>query len=158
MMIPSPHMGNFLRHNFFRRNHLLIDSFAGFIFYLAGQSSALTPALTLAALLSHAGSSASPDLTEDPGNEVPQRTPNPAGRDETSTQTAAVATAIKGAAHSESETATNAVYKTHLLTTSSALAPLQHTNAPAAMTAHPGAPSPSGNQDRPACTVDMPLF
>ncbi|XP_041804924.1 putative protein TPRXL [Chelmon rostratus] len=112
-----------------------------------GQSSALTPALTLAALLSHAGSSASPDLTEDPGNEVPQRTPNPAGRDETSTQTAAVATAIKGAAHSESETATNAVYKTHLLTTSSALAPLQHTNAPAAMTAHPGAPSPSAAAD-----------
>ncbi|XP_076600145.1 uncharacterized protein LOC143328739 [Chaetodon auriga] len=105
-----------------------------------GQSSALPPALTLAALPSHAGSVASPDLTEDPGNEVPQRTHNPAGRDETSTQSTTITTSKKGA---HSETA-NAVYNTHLLTTSSALATSQHTGVPAVMAAHP---SPSAAAD-----------
>ncbi|XP_038574470.1 soluble scavenger receptor cysteine-rich domain-containing protein SSC5D-like [Micropterus salmoides] len=83
-----------------------------------GQSSALPPAHALAALLSHAGSSASPDPTEDPGYEVPQWTHNPAGRDETSTQTT---TNADGSVLSE--TVTNTVT----------------TSEPVVMTAHPAA-------------------
>ncbi|XP_035526931.1 mucin-17-like [Morone saxatilis] len=107
-----------------------------------GQSSALPPVLTLAARPSHAGSSASPDLTEDPGNEVPQRTHDPAGKDETSTQTT---TKTEGTVHSE--TATNAVYKTHTLNKSSAVATSQHTTVPVVTTAHPATPSPSAAAD-----------
>ncbi|XP_078120670.1 uncharacterized protein LOC144526851 [Sander vitreus] len=95
-----------------------------------GQSSALLPVLTLAALPNHAGSSASPDLTEDPGNEVSQQTHNPAGGDETSTQTTTI-TKTEGTVLSD--TATNAVYKTHLLTASSAVATSEHTNVPVVM-------------------------
>lgn len=80
-------------------------------------------------------------LTEGPWNEVSQQTRNPAGRDETSAQTTIIAR-TEGTVHSG--TATNAVYKAHLLTTSSAVATPQHMNVPAVMTAPPGAPSPSG--------------
>ncbi|TDH06253.1 hypothetical protein EPR50_G00129060 [Perca flavescens] len=97
-----------------------------------GQSSALLPVLTLTALPSHAGSSASPDLTEDPGNEVSQQTHNPAGGDETSTQTTTI-TKTEGIVLSETAT-TNAVYTTHLLTASSAVATSEHTNVPVVMT------------------------
>ncbi|XP_029310116.1 uncharacterized protein LOC115023103 [Cottoperca gobio] len=90
-----------------------------------GQSSALPPVLTLAALPSHAGSSASPDLTEDPGNELSQRTHNPAGGDETTT-----ITKTEGTVHSETATNTNGLYTTHLLTVTS-----QHTNVPASPSA-----------------------
>ncbi|XP_042353254.1 uncharacterized protein LOC121951100 [Plectropomus leopardus] len=99
-----------------------------------GQSSALPPVLPLAALQSHTGPSASPDLTEDPGNEASQWTHNPAGEDETSTETFTI---IKMEGTVRSETATNAEYKTH---TSSAVATTQHMNVPAILT---GAPSPS---------------
>ncbi|KAE8291235.1 hypothetical protein D5F01_LYC10831 [Larimichthys crocea] len=101
-----------------------------------GQSSALPPELTLAALLSHAGSSASPDLSEDPGNEVPQPTHNPAGRDETSSLTTTI-TKTEGMVHSE--TATNVVYNTYLLTTSSAVTTSQPVPA--------DTPSPSAAAD-----------
>ncbi|KAM7378960.1 hypothetical protein PAMP_004545 [Pampus punctatissimus] len=124
------------------------------ILCFTGQSSALPPVITLAAFPSHAGFSASPDLTEDPGNEVPQQILNPAGRDETSSETTSI-TKIKATVHSE--TTTNAVYKTHTLTTSSAAAPSPHVNVSVAMTAQPGTASPSGNQDKPACPV-MHLF
>ncbi|XP_044076822.1 nucleoporin NSP1-like [Siniperca chuatsi] len=90
-----------------------------------GQSSALPPVLTLAALPRNAGSSASPDVTEDPGNEVPQQTHNPPGRDETSTQTTTI-TKTEGTVHSGS--VTNAVYKTAVAT-----------SAPVVMTTHPAA-------------------
>lgn len=122
--------------------------------YFTGQSSALPPVLTLAAFPSHADFSASPDLTENPGNEVPQRIHNPAGRDETSAETTTI-TKIEGTVHSES--ATNAAYKTHMLTTNSAQIPSQHMNVPVIMTAQPGTSSPSGNQDILACPV-MHLF
>lgn len=116
------------------------------IFYFIGQSSAVT----LAALPSHAGSSASPDLTGDPGNEVPKQTHNPAGRDETSTQTTTV-TKTEGTVHPE--TVTNAVHKTHLFTASLAVVTSQRTDVPAVMSADPGTLSASGNPDKPACTI-----
>ncbi|XP_034412325.1 mucin-2-like [Cyclopterus lumpus] len=83
-----------------------------------GQSSAVPPVLTLAAFPSHAGSSASPDLTEDPRNEHSQRTHS---GDETSTDTTTIA---KATIHSEA--VTNAVYATH-----SAVATPQHIFMPA---------------------------
>ncbi len=103
--------------------------------YFTGQSSALPPVFTLSALSSRAGSSASPDLTEDPGNEVP------AGREETSTPTPAI---TKTEATVHSETTTHAAYTPHLLSTSSAVASSQHTNVPVVMTANSGSFSPSG--------------
>lgn len=114
-----------------------------------GQSSALPPVLTLAAFPSHADFTASPDLTENPGNEVPQQTHNPAARDETSAETTTI-TKIEGTIHSE--TATNAVHTTHTMYTthtmhtlapSSAAAPSQHVNVTVVMTAQPGTTSPS---------------
>ncbi|KAL7387558.1 hypothetical protein ABVT39_025442 [Epinephelus coioides] len=93
-----------------------------------GQSSTLPPVFTLAADESHTGISASPDLTEDPGNKFSQRTHNPASEDETSTETFTIAV-TEGTVHSE--TGTDAEYKTH---TSSAEATSQHTTAPVALT------------------------
>ncbi|CAK6952157.1 mucin-5AC-like [Scomber scombrus] len=104
-----------------------------------GQSSALPPVFTLAAFPSHADFSASPDLTEDPGIEVPQRIHNPAGRNETSAETTTI-TKIEATVYSES--VTNAVNTTHTLPTSSPAAPSQHVNVSVAMTAQPGTTSP----------------
>ncbi|KAM9349960.1 uncharacterized protein ABDE67_009681 [Symphorus nematophorus] len=110
-----------------------------------GQSSASPPALTLAPLpTSHAGSSEPPDVTEDPGTEVHQGTQSPTGRDDTSTQPTTI-TKTEGTVCSE--TATNAEYKTHLLTTSSELTTPQHTDVPAVMTAHPATASASAAAD-----------
>lgn len=81
-------------------------------------------------------------LTEDPGNEFSQQTHTP--EDETSSETTTI-TKMEGTVHSE--TLTNAVYTTQMLTTNSAVTTSQHTNVPAVMTAH------TGNQDEPACTV-----
>nr|XP_046264392.1 uncharacterized protein LOC124069350 [Scatophagus argus] len=109
-----------------------------------GQSSALPPVLTLTAIPSHTGSSAAPYLTEGPGNGVPTWTQNPAGRRKSS----ALITVTKTEGMGHSKTQTSSVFKTHLLTTSSAAAATpQHTNAPAVMTAHPGTPSPSAAAD-----------
>ncbi|XP_059200715.1 polycystin-1-like protein 3 [Centropristis striata] len=105
-----------------------------------GQSSALPPILTPTAIPSHAG--ASPDLTENPANEVSQRTYSPAGGHETSTETTTI-TKTKVTIHSEN--ATNAEYKTHLLT--SAVPTSQHMDVPVVMTTHPAAPSPSAAAD-----------
>ncbi|XP_056277269.1 mucin-17-like isoform X2 [Pseudoliparis swirei] len=87
-----------------------------------GQSSALPPVLTLAAFPSHTERSASPDLPEDPRNEISQRTPS---GDETSTETTTITTATI-----HLETVTNAVYTMH-----SSVATPQHIVMPA--------PSPS---------------
>ncbi|XP_068594382.1 mucin-7-like [Cebidichthys violaceus] len=95
-----------------------------------GQSSALPPVLTLAAFPSNAGRSASPDLTEDPGKELSQRTHS---GDETSTETTTI-TKTKATVHSEA--ATKAA-------THSAVATSQHMNVPVVMTA----PSPSAAAD-----------
>lgn len=119
-------------------------------FYSADQSSALPPDITLAALSSHAGSSASPHRTDGPRNEVAQLTRDPAGRDETSPQTTTI-TAFKGMVHSE--TGTNDLYEADLLTTSSAVDTSQDRNIPFVTTAGPGAPSSSGTQSMHACTV-----
>ncbi|XP_040910835.1 mucin-5AC-like isoform X2 [Toxotes jaculatrix] len=123
-----------------------------------GQSSALPPDLTPAALPSHAGTSASPDLTEDPGNEVPKWTHNPAGRGETSTETS---TTAKTGGTVSSETATNAVFQTHLLSTVSAATTSQHTDAPVVTTAHSGTASSSAAADilssTPALQSTTPL-
>ncbi|XP_033505915.2 uncharacterized protein LOC117271686 [Epinephelus lanceolatus] len=100
-----------------------------------GQSSALPPVFTLAADESHTGISASPDLTEDPGNKFSQRTHNPASEDEISTETFTIAM-TEGTVHSE--TGTDAEYKTH---TSSAEATSQHTTAPVALTSPSALPS-----------------
>ncbi|XP_049454572.1 uncharacterized protein LOC125902349 isoform X2 [Epinephelus fuscoguttatus] len=93
-----------------------------------GQSSALPPVFTLAADESHTGISASPDLTEDPGNKFSQRTHNPASEDETSTETFTIAM-TEGTVRSD--TGIDAEYKTH---TSSAEATSQNTTAPVALT------------------------
>ncbi|KAI3375206.1 hypothetical protein L3Q82_021707 [Scortum barcoo] len=108
------------------------------LFYLTGQSKPVPPVLPLAPLPSHAGSSASPDLTEDPGNEVPKQTHNPAARDETSTRTTAV---TKGEGTVQSEAVTKAEYKAYMFTTSA------HTSVPVGMTADPGTPPPSAAAD-----------
>ncbi|XP_018532854.1 uncharacterized protein LOC108883828 [Lates calcarifer] len=100
-----------------------------------GQSSASPPALP-----SHVGTSASPDLTQNPGNEVPKWTHNPTGRDETSTETTTI-TKTEGTARSQS--VTSAAFKSHLLSTSSAAATSQHTNKAFVMTAREGAASSS---------------
>lgn len=112
-----------------------------------GQSSVVPPVRSLAALQSHIGASAPPDLTEDPGNEVSQWTHNPAGRDETSAETTAI-TNTEGIEHPD--TATNAAYETYVLTTSSAAATSQHTNAPVLMTAHPDSLSSAPTVQSPA--------
>lgn len=91
------------------------------------------------ALPTPAGSSASPDLTEDPGHAVHQQTHNPAGGDKTSTPTS-TSSKTEGTVHME--TATDDAYKTHLLTTMSAVTSSPHTHVTVAMT-----PSASGNQD-----------
>ncbi|XP_056277268.1 mucin-2-like isoform X1 [Pseudoliparis swirei] len=92
-----------------------------------GQSSALPPVLTLAAFPSHTERSASPDLPEDPRNEISQRTPS---GDETSTETTTITTATI-----HLETVTNAVYTMH-----SSVATPQHIVMPA--------PSPSADADQ----------
>ncbi|XP_058505940.1 uncharacterized protein LOC131472582 [Solea solea] len=106
-----------------------------------GQSSALPPVFPPAALPSHADTSASPDLTEDPGNEVLE-THNPAGRDETSTETTTIIR-TKGAVHSE--TVTDAVFKTHLVSTSSAGTTSQHMDEALVLTAQPGTANTPGS-------------
>ncbi|XP_062285152.1 mucin-2-like [Scomber scombrus] len=117
--------------------------------YFTGQSSALPPVFTLAAFPSHADFSASPDLTEDPGIEVPQRIHNPAGRNETSAETTTI-TKIEATVYSES--VTNAWNTTHTLPTSSPAAPSQHVNVSVAMTAQPGTTSPPVVPDSPSST------
>lgn len=89
------------------------------------QSSALHPLLTPAAFLSHPGTSASSNLTVDPGNEFSESTRNPAGRDESSAEATAL-TETGGAVHSE--TLTDAVLKTHFSTASPAAPTSQHTD------------------------------
>ncbi|XP_037314319.2 mucin-7-like isoform X2 [Pungitius pungitius] len=96
-----------------------------------GQVSASPAVLTPAAFPSHAGSSASPDLTEDPHNEVSQWTHS---ADTTSTETT---TTTKATAHSEA--ATKAVH--HVTQTPAVTS--RHTNVPVAMT------SPSGSTNPP---------
>lgn len=108
-----------------------------------GQSSALPPVLTLAALPSRAGSSASPDPAEDSGNQVPQWTHNPAGGEQSSAPTAASTTADEAAVFPE--TVANGVCATCLSTTSTAVAPPQHTDQLDVMTA-----TPSGEQAKHA--------
>lgn len=104
-----------------------------------GQSSVLPPVLIPPALPHHAGTSASPDLTEDPGNKVPKGTQSPAGTDGTTTGTAAF---------TKSEfTVTNAASESHLLSTSSAATTSPHTDVPVVMTAHTGATSSSAAAD-----------
>uniref|UniRef100_A0A3B4TUY5 Si:ch73-344o19.1 n=1 Tax=Seriola dumerili TaxID=41447 RepID=A0A3B4TUY5_SERDU len=104
------------------------------------QSSTLPPVLTTPALQHHAGTSASPDLTEDPGNKVPKWTHNPAGRDETSPETT-TSTKSEGTVHSE--TVTNEGFKSHLMSTSSAVATSPHTDVPVVMMANTGTASSS---------------
>lgn len=116
-------------HN--RENNVMINTFF-LSFNVVGQSSALPPVLTLAAFPSHTERSASPDLPEDPRNEISQRTPS---GDETSTETTTITTATI-----HLETVTNAVYTMH-----SSVATPQHIVMPA--------PSPSGIQLTCACTI-----
>lgn len=81
-----------------------------------------------------AGSSASPDLTEDPGSEVPQQTHNPTGRNEASAEPTAAAANTQRTVHSQ--TATNAEYTTNVFSPSSAGATTQKPSTPAS-TAQP---------------------
>lgn len=91
-----------------------------------GQSSVVPPLFTPG----HTGASASPDLTEDPGSEVPQRTHNPTGRNETSTEPTAAVTETERTLYSQ--TATNAEYTTtNVFSTSSAGGTTPQTNTPA---------------------------
>ncbi|KAI4809463.1 hypothetical protein KUCAC02_018342 [Chaenocephalus aceratus] len=94
-----------------------------------GQSGALPPVLTPAAPPSHAGSSASPDLTEHPGNEPSQWTYNPAGADGTPTQTTTM-TKTEVTVHSETVTNSFGLYQTQSSTATSL-----HTNVPASLSA-----------------------
>ncbi|KAK5859560.1 hypothetical protein PBY51_021111 [Eleginops maclovinus] len=89
-----------------------------------GQSSALPPVLTPAAPPSHAGSSASPDQTEHPGNEHSQWTYNPAGGDVTPTETTTI-TKTEVTVHSETVTNSVGLHPTHWSTATSL-----HTNVP----------------------------
>lgn len=93
-----------------------------------GQSSVVPPLFTPG----HTGASASPDLTEDPGSEVPQRTHNPTGRNETSTEPTAAVTDTERTFYSQS--ATNTEYTTNVFSTSSAGATAEKNNTPAFMT------------------------
>lgn len=101
---------------------------------LIGQSSAEPLVRSSTAPLSHAGTSATPDLTKDPGGEVPQRTHNLAGGNETSTGAAAV---TEAEAALPSETVTDEVFQ----------ASTPHVTASVATSAPTGTVSPSGNQD-----------
>ncbi|KAF0047250.1 hypothetical protein F2P81_000883 [Scophthalmus maximus] len=105
-----------------------------------GQSSVAPPVfITQSAFQSHANTSASPDLTEDPGNEVPKRTRDPASRDETMT-----ITGTKGSV--DPENVTNAVFETGLLSMSSAAAATPpRADAAVVASAHTGAASSPGN-------------
>ncbi|XP_034071109.1 mucin-5B-like [Gymnodraco acuticeps] len=94
-----------------------------------GQSGVLPPVLTPAAPPSHAGSSASPDLTEHPGNEPSQWTYNPAGGDGTPTQTTTM-TKTEVTVHSETVTNSFGLYQTQSSTATSL-----HTNVPASLSA-----------------------
>ncbi|AWP04459.1 putative GPI-anchored protein PB15E9.01c [Scophthalmus maximus] len=99
-----------------------------------GQSSVAPPVfITQSAFQSHANTSASPDLTEDPGNEVPKRTRDPASRDETMT-----ITGTKGSV--DPENVTNAVFETGLLSMSPAAAATPpHADAAVVASAHTAA-------------------
>lgn len=110
-----------------------------------GQTSVLPPVPTLTAPPAHAVSSASPDLTEDPGNSVLQQTHNPAGGDETPAQTTTMTEAEGTAGHSETET--NAAHEMYLSPTSSSAPTSQHTDIPVVMTAHYHTSSPSAAAD-----------
>ncbi|XP_033959915.1 uncharacterized protein [Pseudochaenichthys georgianus] len=96
-----------------------------------GQSGAVPPVLTPAAPPSHAGSSASPDLTEHPGNEPSQWTYNPAGADGTPTQTTTM-TKTEVTVHSETVTNSFGLYQTQSSTATSL-----HTNVPASLSGNP---------------------
>ncbi|XP_029380962.1 salivary glue protein Sgs-3-like [Echeneis naucrates] len=100
-----------------------------------GQSVALSPVLTLPDLPHHPGTSASPDVTEDPGNMVPKWTHNRAGRNETSTETT---TGTKTEGTVLAENVTNADFKNRLLSTSSTATTAPSTDAPLTMTPHTG--------------------
>ncbi|XP_062259967.1 uncharacterized protein LOC133968131 [Platichthys flesus] len=118
-----------------------------------GQSSALPPVLPG----SHTGTSASPDrVTGDPGNEGPQGTRDPAGKDETSTETI---TRAEGTVRSDN--VTDAAFKSHLLSTSSPAAASAHTDGAVVMKAHTGASSsPAGAHSlssRPMAQSPTPL-
>ncbi|XP_028282529.1 hyphal wall protein 1-like [Parambassis ranga] len=102
-----------------------------------GQRGVPPPVFTLADLSSHTGTSAPPDLTEDPGNEVTHRTHNPAGRNETTETT--TLTQTDGTVLSET--------KTHLFTMSLAATTAGHTDVPSTMTAHRSTPSPPAASD-----------
>ncbi|XP_008290217.1 putative GPI-anchored protein PB15E9.01c [Stegastes partitus] len=93
-----------------------------------GQSHDPPAVFTPPGLLSHTEASASPDPAEDPGNEAPQRTRNPAGGDETSHETTTLGR-TEGSARSEA--ATTAALQTDTLTSTPA-AP----TSPAEPTAH----------------------
>ncbi|XP_026169215.1 mucin-13-like [Mastacembelus armatus] len=112
-----------------------------------GQSNVFSPVFTL----SHTATSATPDLTEDPGNEVPQRTHNPTSRAETSIETI---TKTKGTVHSEA--VTNAAFKTHLLNTNSAVAASQHMSVSVTMTVHTSTASVSAAADSLSSTPTVP--
>ncbi|XP_069579385.1 leukosialin-like [Brachyistius frenatus] len=109
-----------------------------------GQSNDLPPVFTPAAF---SGTSASPDLTEDPGNKVTQRTRDPAGRDEPSTETTTIP---QSEGTVRSDTMTNAVLKTNGFTTSSAAPTSQHTHVPVV------APTPSAAADSLSSTPTVP--
>ncbi|XP_072220407.1 uncharacterized protein [Leuresthes tenuis] len=96
-----------------------------------GQSRDLPATFTTATLLSHAGTSASLDPGDDPGNELPQQKGNPAGRDETSNEATTILQ-TEGTVHPE--TWTDAGLKTHSFTPRSTAATSLGTHAPISTT------------------------
>ncbi|XP_030015273.1 rho family-interacting cell polarization regulator 1-like isoform X2 [Sphaeramia orbicularis] len=116
-----------------------------------GQSSVVPPLFTPG----HTGASASPDLTEDPGSEVPQWTHNPTGRNETSTQPTAAVTKTERTFYSQT-----AEYTTNMLSTSSAGATAEKNNTPAFTTQPdilsftPTVPTPSPTESTVLLTTE----
>ncbi|XP_022049204.1 mucin-17-like isoform X2 [Acanthochromis polyacanthus] len=119
-----------------------------------GQNRDLPPVFSPPSLLSHSGASASPALAEDPGNEAPQLTRNPAGSDETSYETSAL-TQTEGSVR-PAETVTNAALKTHMFTSTPAAPTSPHTTEPSVLTPHLTAASPAAAADILSSTPTAP--
>ncbi|KAM4552398.1 uncharacterized protein PAE49_015827 [Odontesthes bonariensis] len=111
------------------------------------QSRNLPPTFTTATFLSHAGTSASPDPREDPGNGLPQRKENPASSTEATTVLQTEETV-------HPETWTDAGLKTHSFTPRSAPATSPRTHAPINTTFALGTPSLPDNLSSTQTVLD----
>ncbi|XP_041848981.1 putative protein TPRXL isoform X2 [Melanotaenia boesemani] len=92
-----------------------------------------------------AGTSTSPDLMEDPGNELPQRRESPAGGNETTTEPTTISQTDETV---NSETSTDAGFETNFFTSSSTEATSEHTHALISTAAHLSTSSLSAAADR----------